>query len=149
MYTTQISPPTTLTYLTNGVIYVGSHLGDSQLGQIADTPSPASEDSICSIPADVKPISSGSLAASTSNKGKGKGKATDEMDVDGEDNTTPNSKGRVLEFLGSYVNVLENFKNIAPIMDAIAVDLDSSGQVSTIQYEAAHLCSMHGQRFNW
>lgn len=129
-----MSPPTTLTYLTNGVIYVGSHLGDSQLVRITDTPSPVSDDSICHIPPDIKPISSGSLAASTSSKGKAK--ATDQMLVDGEDdNPTPNSKGRVLDFAGSYINVLEDFKNIAPIMDAIVVDIDSSGQVRTIRYQ--------------
>lgn len=114
--------------------------------QIADTPSPVPEDHICFVPADVKPISSGNLAASTSSKGKAK--ATEEMDVDEEDSPTPNSKGRVLEFSGSYINVLENFKNIAPIMDAIAVDIDASGQVRTIQYVQADLCLRRGQRFN-
>ena len=34
---------------------------------------------------------------------------------------------------GTYLEVLENHDNIAPIMDAVLADIDRSGQVSTMQ----------------
>lgn len=38
-------------------------------------------------------------------------------------------KGIIVMSQGSYLSVLDSWKNIAPIMDAALVDLDGSGQV--------------------
>jgi DNA damage-binding protein 1 len=64
-------------------------------------------------------------------KGKGKERAL-EMDVDVGDSSGTKKEGRGLIVLekGSYLSVLEVFKNIAPIVDAALVDTDGSGQVS-------------------
>ena len=60
---------------------------------------------------------------------KGKGRAIlqdDDMDIDGDVDC---SKGRIVEPGDLFIKILESFKNIAPIMDAILVDTDGSGQV--------------------
>jgi hypothetical protein len=76
---------------------------------------------------EIKPVSSGSLMAKSSAKGKGRATLQDDdMDVDGDVDC---SKGRIVEPVGSFIKVLESFKNIAPIMDAVLVDTDGSGQV--------------------
>jgi len=64
-------------------------------------------------------------------KGKGKERAL-EMDVDavGDSSTKKEGRGLIVLGKGSYLSVLEVFKNIAPIVDAALVDTDGSGQVS-------------------
>jgi DNA damage-binding protein 1 len=62
-----------MTYLNSGVIFVGSHHGDSQIVRITPSADP---------------------------------------------------------IIGIQLDVLDTFKNIAPIMDAIFVDAENSGQVS-------------------
>jgi len=49
------------------------------------------------------------------------------MDVDNELDVT--KRGHILEMQGSYLSVLDTQKNIAPIMDAVLVDIDGPGQV--------------------
>lgn len=122
----------TLSYLTNQTLYVGSHLGDSQLVQISPTPISSQDLSILSVPIEVKTVSANSLMSLASNKGKEKAGPQDDMDVDGEDVADYSKLGRVVEPQGSYINVLESYKNIAPIMDAISVDTDGNGQVGSI-----------------
>lgn len=61
------------------------------------------------------------------------------MDADAEEGvggTRKEREGRGLVVLGkgSYLSVLETFKNIAPILDAALVDTDGSGQVSISIY---------------
>ena len=74
-------------------------------------------------------MSKESLTTVLSKKGKGKADVDDhDMDVDSEGGDDY-SKGRVVEPSGSYLTVLEAYKNIAPIMDAVLVDVDGSGQV--------------------
>ncbi len=118
----------TLTYLTNQSVYVGSHLGDSHLFRFLlpryrpKIPKP-SLFSRCS----------GGVCEQCEQCGilreKGKEKAAqNDMEID-EDNDGDRSKGRVVEPQGTYINVLETYKNIGPIMDAISVDIDGSGQV--------------------
>ncbi|KAJ7430159.1 CPSF A subunit region-domain-containing protein [Mycena latifolia] len=51
------SPPTTLTYLANQVLYVGSHAGDSQLVQISSTPLSSSDETpTLPIPLEIKTV---------------------------------------------------------------------------------------------
>ena len=49
------------------------------------------------------------------------------MDVDNELEMTRN--GHILAIQGSYLSVLNTQKNIAPIMDAVLVDIEGTGQV--------------------
>lgn len=70
VYAGVISTPECLTYLDNGVVFVGSRLGDSQLIRL---------------------------------------------------NTGPDEQG-------SYVNIMETFTNLAPIIDMVVVDMDKQGQ---------------------
>ena len=116
-----------MTYLTNQIVYLGSHHGDSQLLQVSQSPAPEQELLNLTIPPEIKTVTSGSLAVKISRKGKGKATAEDDMDIDGA-GTGDFSKGRVVEPIGSFITVLDTYKNIAPIMDAILVDTDGSGQ---------------------
>ena len=54
--------------------------------------------------------------------GKGKGRAAGE-DVGGR------KEGRIIGMKGTYLEVLQNHDNIAPILDAALADIDRSGQV--------------------
>ncbi|EJD50676.1 hypothetical protein AURDEDRAFT_112250 [Auricularia subglabra TFB-10046 SS5] len=70
----QTSPATTFTYLDNGILYVGSHFGDSQLVRL-------------------------STAADAS---------------------------------GSYISVVKAYSNLAPIVDAVIVDINDSNQPQVV-----------------
>jgi len=116
-----------MSYLTNQTFYLGSHLGDSQLLQLSQTPNGQHCLPTLTLPVEIKSVSSGSLMAKSSTKGKGRAiLQDDDMDIDDDIDC---SKGRIVEPVGSFIKVLESFKNIAPIMDAISVDTDGSGQV--------------------
>ncbi len=67
---------------------------------------------------DIPTISTSGLVTSS----KGKQKSTgDEL---------PKEKGKVIRTEGSYLELLSSFKNIAPILDAVLVDLYDGGHVS-------------------
>ncbi|KAG5648442.1 hypothetical protein DXG03_005016 [Asterophora parasitica] len=118
----ETSPPTTLTYLANQTFFVGSHLGDSQVLQISPAPTSALTYPTLPIPFGIKTTPAANLYRPST--GKGKGRATD----DDDDGPKGRSKGTIVESKGSYLNVVEIFKNIAPIIDAIMVDPDNSGE---------------------
>ena len=123
----QTSSPTTLTYLSNQNLYLGSHTGDSQLLQISSSPVSTQEVPSISIPSEICTCSSGSLAA----KSPKKGKEIQNNDMDVDDPIGGNfSKGRVVEAMGSFITVLDSYKNIAPIVDAILVDTDGTDDVT-------------------
>ena len=132
----QSSPATTLTYLTSQVLYLGSHYGDSQLVRINISPISALEVPTLAVSKDISTITPSqltSLATKANARGKGKGRVMD-MDVDEEVDEGKEKEGRGAIVLGkgSYLSVLETFKNLAPIVDATLVDTDRSGQVSII-----------------
>jgi DNA damage-binding protein 1 len=124
----QTSSPTTLTHLANQNFYLGSHTGDSQLLQISSSPVSIQEVPSISIPPEIRTCSSGSLS-STKGKGKVWSQNNDDMDVDDDPSGDNFSQGRVVESMGSFITVLDSYKNIAPIMDAILVDTDGTGEV--------------------
>lgn len=64
------------------------------------------------------------------------------MDVDDDQNASGGDymKGRVVEPQGSFIKVLDTYKNIAPIVDAISVDTDGIGQV--LQLSPCRCCTM-------
>jgi len=130
-YILEVSPPMSLTYLTNQVLYVGSHLGDSQLVQLRQVPNAFVDEPTLLIPSDVRTIQPSSFEMSASKKGKQRAASpTFDMDVD-DDAGDPQELGNIVATKGSYVTVLEQFKNIAPILDACLVELDG-GQVSSM-----------------
>jgi DNA damage-binding protein 1 len=95
------------------------------------SPTPISKEGLRSlaIPSDIKTVSLDSLLSTPLKKGKAKATG-DEMDLDDEDEDVDSvsSCGQVVSPTGSFITVLETYKNIAPIMDAIWVDPDKSGQ---------------------
>ena len=108
---TQASPPMTLTYLTNQVVYLGSHFGDSQLLQIVPSPVSSLDRPTLPIPASIPTIKPKDLSLVAKNK----------VDEDAE--------GIIVNGVGSYLVELESFNNLAPIVDGILIDTDDSGQV--------------------
>ena len=50
--------------------------------------------------------------------------------MDDENSDKREGKGKIVRTRGSYVEVLETFSNIAPIVDAVLADADDSGQVN-------------------
>ncbi|KAG6831652.1 hypothetical protein H0H87_004602 [Tephrocybe sp. NHM501043] len=117
----EASPASSLTYLASQTIYLGSHYGDSQLLQLSPTAVSSLDTPTLPIPSDVKTISPARLGRPSASKGKAR--ATSDED---------NTKGAVVESKGSFINVIGTFKNIAPIVDAIVVDTDGSGEVRSL-----------------
>ncbi|KAK7048153.1 CPSF-A domain-containing protein [Favolaschia claudopus] len=110
----ETSPPTTLSYLTNQILFVGSHAGDSQLVKISPTLVASDESPTLSVPSEIRTIPASRLAPPTA-KGKGKDEFSEPL------------RDCVLESKGSYLRVIETVKNVAPIHDAVLVDTDNSG----------------------
>ncbi|KAH9942902.1 CPSF A subunit region-domain-containing protein [Amylocystis lapponica] len=115
----ETSPPTSLTYLTSQVLYLGSHMGESQLLRIHPAPFADLDADTLPIPSGITTVAPSSLMAS--NKGKERG------DVEMCEGRGLKD-GKILSGKGTYVEVLESYQNIAPIMDAALADLDGSGQ---------------------
>lgn len=89
MFLGEISIPESITYLDNGVFFIGSRLGDSQLVKLTKT--------------------------------------QDEN--------------------GSYVQVMETFTNLAPIVDMVVVDLDKQGQGQLVTCSGINLVILFYQKF--
>ncbi|KIJ17938.1 hypothetical protein PAXINDRAFT_72888 [Paxillus involutus ATCC 200175] len=106
----EASSPMTLTYLTNQVVYLGSHFGDSQLLQINSSPTSNFNSPTLPVPASIPTIKPAELGIAA------KSRADD------------NAEGTIVNGLGSHIVELENFSNLAPIVDGILVDTDNSGQ---------------------
>ncbi|KAH0586144.1 hypothetical protein H2248_007410 [Termitomyces sp. 'cryptogamus'] len=128
----EASPANSLTYLTSQTIYLGSHLGDSQLLQVSPTPVSSLSSPTLPIPSDVRTVTTARLSRPSSKKGKSRA-------VDAEDDLNP-TKGTVINSKGSFITVLDTFRNIAPIVDAILVDTDGSGERQVVT------CSGGGNR---
>ncbi|KAF8630852.1 hypothetical protein AX17_005211 [Amanita inopinata Kibby_2008] len=120
----ETSPATTLTYLTSQALYVGSHLGDSQVVELSPAPVSSLDTPTLSIPPHIKTVSPASLISSS--KGKEK-EELDENNMDVDDEVEIGT-GSILATKGSFLTVLETHKNIAPIVDAALVDVDGAGQ---------------------
>ncbi|THV04459.1 hypothetical protein K435DRAFT_649225 [Dendrothele bispora CBS 962.96] len=125
----ETSSATTITYLTNQALYVGSHLGDSHVVQISPAPLTHTDKLTLPIDSEIRSVSSGAFASSSDDinmrggSSKGKGKADDDF----EDSEPSEGKGRVIRTHGRYLTNLQSFKNIAPIHDGVLADLDGSG----------------------
>jgi len=111
-------------------VYLGSHTGDSQLLQISPTPvSPGLSD--LTVPLEVKTVAQVENLTYSAKKGKQK-PSEEDMDVDEDSSDNDCHWGRVISPKGSYITVLETYKNIAPIMDAVLVDPEKSGQAHIV-----------------
>ncbi|OSX59780.1 hypothetical protein POSPLADRAFT_1048255 [Postia placenta MAD-698-R-SB12] len=119
----ETSPATTLSYLASQVVYVGSHFGDSQLLRIHPTPIANVDSETLHIPLGISRV----LPSALSPSNKGKQRADFDIDSGGE-----GKGGKVVEVKGTYIEVLDEYQNIAPIMDAALADLDGSGQPQII-----------------
>ncbi|EMD31691.1 hypothetical protein CERSUDRAFT_109269 [Gelatoporia subvermispora B] len=129
----ETSPPTTLSYLDSQVVYVGSHMGNPQLLRIHTSPIADHGSETLPIPLGVTTISPVLLSPS-----KGKGRADDDNNDEDEDDDVDMSDnregrdGRIIATKGQFIEVLDTFQNMAPIMDAVLADLDDSGQSQII-----------------
>jgi len=111
----EISPPTALAYLDSQVLFIGSHFGDSQLIRIHTSPISNVSAPTLPIPAGISVIEPS--AFSYISKGKGRASMTDR------------EGGRVVASYGTYIEVLDTWQNVGPILDAVLADTDGSGQV--------------------
>ncbi|KAI8986077.1 CPSF A subunit region-domain-containing protein [Trametes punicea] len=125
----ETSSATSLTYLSSQVLYVGSHSGDSQLLRIHPAPIANAGSDTLPIPKGVSTVSPSALT-SVSSKGKGRADESNLSDVSARD-------GRVVSTKGTFIEVLQNHDNIAPIMDAVVTDIDGSGQPQVITCSGA------------
>ena len=126
----ETSPATTLTYLASQVLYVGSHLGDSQLVRISPTPTSDTGADTLPIPKGITTVEPSALSVrSPSASAKGKGRADVDWNMDSRA-TKEGKDGKIVSTKGSYLDVIERWENVAPIVDAAMVDLEGSGQVS-------------------
>ncbi|KAG1743291.1 CPSF A subunit region-domain-containing protein [Suillus paluster] len=107
----ETSSPTTLTYLANQVFYLGSHFGSSQLLQITATPSSALKTPTLPVSPSISTVSPNALNSLVRGMGRN-------VDV----------QGYIVVGKGSYLTEIESFNNLAPILDAVLVDTDGSGQ---------------------
>ncbi|KIK96855.1 hypothetical protein PAXRUDRAFT_10541 [Paxillus rubicundulus Ve08.2h10] len=107
----EASSPMTLTYLTNQVVYLGSHFGDSQLLQINSSPASNFNSPTLPVPTSIPTIMPAEL-----------------LGVAVQGRADENAEGMIVNGLGSHVVELENFSNLAPIVDGVLVDTDNSGQ---------------------
>ncbi|KAF7291738.1 CPSF-A domain-containing protein [Mycena chlorophos] len=112
----QTSPSVSLTYLSNSILYVGSHVGNSQLVEISEEPLASSSKApavpTLPIPDDIETVPASRLAPG------------EEKDEEVRD--------CILETQGTYLRVVDSFKNIAPILDAALVDTDDSGHLQIV-----------------
>ncbi|KAJ4488025.1 CPSF A subunit region-domain-containing protein [Lentinula aciculospora] len=115
----ETSPSTSISYLSNQVTFIGSHFGDSQLVRISQVSLSTSKDTpTLPIPGSVTTtISPESFNKLDDDKGKGPSLHDNRI-----------KKGRIVASLGSFLDVIQTFKNIAPIRDAVLADLDGSRQ---------------------
>lgn len=104
----------TLTYLTNQVVYLGSHYGDSQLLQISSSPVSSRNAPTLPVPSSITTVKPNQLNLAA--------KSTADEDAE----------GTIINGAGSHIVELESFQNLAPIVDAVLVDTDNSGQVSAV-----------------
>ncbi|KAF9496184.1 hypothetical protein BDN71DRAFT_1415949 [Pleurotus eryngii] len=151
----QVSSPTTLTYLTSQVFFVGSHLGDSQLVYINPAPVVERQESVLPIPEGMTTFPPSILdGTSPSYVGKGKkrahdseapgGSANEDIDMDDPDSVDRAydeamkakkhaiEQGRIISNTNEHLQVVDSWKNIAPILDAEVVDLDGNGQKQVV-----------------
>ncbi|KAL0569702.1 hypothetical protein V5O48_012262 [Marasmius crinis-equi] len=118
----ETSSPKTISYLANQAVFIGSHFGSSQVVKIHLQSTSSDNDPTLEIPSTVKAVEKSLLE-------KDREPRIDEVDEEEEEEEHDGyKKGRVIYNRGTYLTVLQTFKNIAPILDAVLADTDNSGQ---------------------
>lgn len=117
----EASPPTTLTHLNAQHLFLGSHMGDSQLLRLLAEPDAPLQQPTLPIPSTISTI----LPSSLSDKGKDKAPSSPTL-------FTPKAKGKILDMKGSFIDIAERFDNIAPVQDAVLVESSVGGQTQLI-----------------
>ncbi|TFY79541.1 hypothetical protein EWM64_g4471 [Hericium alpestre] len=112
------SAPTTLSYISAQMLFLGSHTGDSQLLRIHSSPTSNTDVATIDIPHDLSALPPNRLFASTY---KGKGKASAAVAI-------KEGEGCIIAMKGQYIEVVDTWKNIAPILDAAVADTEDSGR---------------------
>lgn len=127
----QISAPTTLSYLSSQMLYVGSHAGDSQLLRIHPTPQGGLSDDTLPIPCNISTTAPASL---TEDPPSPSPQDDEDVDMSAADDRNSAKRGKIVRSKDTFIEVVEHFANIAPITDAVMADTDESGQVSSSLY---------------
>ncbi|EIW81285.1 hypothetical protein CONPUDRAFT_56293 [Coniophora puteana RWD-64-598 SS2] len=109
----ETSPATTLTYLSNQVVYLGSHYGDSQLLQISPSRLSDSDTPTLPVPGDIHTVTHIPHSSPGSDYDR-------------------RHRGFIVNGRGSHLTEVDRFQNIAPIYDAALVDPDNSGQYEVV-----------------
>ncbi|GJE83978.1 DNA damage-binding protein 1 [Phanerochaete sordida] len=122
----ETSPPTTLSYLSSQVLYVGSVLGDSQLVRIAPAPVSDADSDTLPIPGGIQTIRPAELAAPRAES------PDDDYDMRDAFDARDGRGGKIVRTKGRFLDVLARVRNIAPIMDVVLADPDESGQPQII-----------------
>ncbi|KAH9841501.1 mono-functional DNA-alkylating methyl methanesulfonate N-term-domain-containing protein [Rhodofomes roseus] len=124
------SPATSLTYLTSQVLFVGSHFGEPQLLRVSPTPVSDVDADTLPVPKGVATVEPAALSAGSS-AAKGKGRADRDWDMEARE-AREGKDGKVVSTKGSYVEAVDRWENVAPIVDAAMADLEGSGQPQII-----------------
>ncbi|KAI0337556.1 hypothetical protein BDW22DRAFT_1363933 [Trametopsis cervina] len=121
----EISAPTTLSYLSSQVLFVGSHTGDSQVIRIHPTAQSRLDEDTLPIPSNISVVSPSSLSEvprSTSPY------EDEDIEMEGDESKRSGKSGKIIALKGTHIEVLDQIRNIAPITDAVMADTDQSGQ---------------------
>ena len=104
---------------------MGSHTGDSQLIRVHATAQSDIDIDTLPIPNGITTINPASLSGETRGS-----PSIDDDDVDmASVEDTSQGKGKIVALKGTHIEVLDRFRNLAPILDAVLADTDQSGQV--------------------
>ncbi|KAF7297748.1 CPSF-A domain-containing protein [Mycena kentingensis (nom. inval.)] len=118
-----------LTYLANNYLYVGSHAGNAQIVKILEIPFGPNSQTL-PIPADIQTVSRDKLIPDTNT-------ITLDLDDDDVDDDENQARDCVVETKGTYLEVVQTFNNIGPILDAKLVDTDGSGHPQIVTCSGA------------
>ncbi|KAI0084181.1 CPSF A subunit region-domain-containing protein [Irpex rosettiformis] len=121
----EISAPTTLSYLSSQVLYVGSHTGDAQILRIHATAQSDIDRDTLPIPSGITTVHPTSLSADPRSSPS---LDDDDIEMESVDDKKAGKAGKIVALKGTHIEVLDRFRNLAPILDAVLADTDESGQ---------------------
>ena len=105
-------------------LYVGSHTGDSQVVRVHATPQGR-------LDRETLPISSGINTVTPTSLSEVEEHNSSDVDDDIEMRNADNREGKggkIVALKGTFIEVLDRHRNVAPIVDAVLADTDQSGQ---------------------
>ena len=96
-----------ISYLDNGVVFVGSHLGDSQLIRLSSTPLPIED---------------------PTQEGGDDDMVVEDIDEDKSPSSSASSPENRVESATTFVDPIQEIQNLGPILDFAIVDVEKQGQ---------------------